>query len=105
MKRFLLGLTTIVVALIFTTGASTHPRAATDSSKAVTSAQDIPVKITDSTGKSMKIESLPRKAQERVTLIKRNARSLAGSDAQGFTISIECKCCPLRCNVDIIFRD
>ena len=106
MRRITLLAMPLGLAAIFAVAAlGQQPQPAARARAAAPPEQGIPVKITDASGKPVKLESLPADVQAHVQRVRRAAASIqgpgGGGEAQQLTIDINCSYPPLKCTITI----
>ncbi|MFZ1702034.1 MAG: hypothetical protein WBO10_11660 [Pyrinomonadaceae bacterium] len=105
MKAIIIGCALGLFTLFLSTSAPAQVNEVRTAGKTSTIQKDIPVTITDATGKPVKLESLPRRAQVRVEKMKAAARRLRGDDEtpESIVVTIHCTWSPLRCTITVQF--
>ena len=103
MKRisFAVAMATFVLASTAGAPAQTKPESE-NARQASISAQKIPVKVTDASGKAIQVESLPPDSRAQVERVRSAAQSLAGQPAK-FKVTVNCSYPPLKCTITVEF--
>ena len=107
MKRTIFVCATILFALMLTAGAFVSSTEGTAAAKASAPQKDVPVKIADKSGRTLKVESLPRETQAQVERARQAARSLlepgSGGPNEKIKVTVSCSHPPLKCTLTVEF--